>query len=666
MNGNHQRRVAVAYRHIDGLLREAEDALAGSGASSPFSLIIPDAAPVQHRVIADYAQHLRGAMARAMPRLGIPFRPPEVPATRLALTNLMAAEISLEEIDPRRLGGYGSLAPEDARALADTNAELLTILGQMGAYLRAGSGARLETRLERLRTSENVAVALREMARLVTEHGLVTLRPSLERLVEEAESGAYEIAVFGRVSSGKSSLLNRILGRNVLPVGVTPVTALVTRISHGPEERVTIHFAAEKAIRATLEVLPAYVTEQGNPSNHKHVASVLIELPGDRLPEGVTFVDTPGLGSLATGGAAETMAYLPRADLGILLADATAGLALEDVRIGEALLQAGAQVRVVLSKADLLSPDERRQVLDYATARMASGLGGGVPVHLVSTLGPDAWLADQWFEAELGPLIGAHRQQRIRALARKTEGLRMRLLDVLRAKAGSRPAPVLPEVEQAFREAEGQAERALEACHDEARRLSVSEEPILQRVVSMLARHRGMEADPALVAGSIEELVHPSHARIVSLLREVRTAMLQALENASSDRSETLDLPSPCGLPIFDGSAVARKIELREPLLGFLHPAWRTKGLLSRIRAQAGPALSEALRFHRRSLEDWTREYLAELSRAFHVQAGPLRVLEGGAVDPSPESLARLEGDIRGLEALVGDAADRVVEAPDA
>src|ERR1039458_2223010 len=48
-------------------------------------------------------------------------------------------------------------------------------------------------------------------------------------------------AVLGRFKAGKSSFLNHFIGRNVLPVGVVPVTAVVTEIRYGACEQARVH-----------------------------------------------------------------------------------------------------------------------------------------------------------------------------------------------------------------------------------------------------------------------------------------------------------------------------------------------------------------------------------------------------------------------------------------
>ena len=109
-----------------------------------------------------------------------------------------------------------------------------------------------------------------------------------------------------------------------------------------------------------------------------------MELPADRLKDGVTFVDTPGLGSLARYGEMESLAYLPHCDLGIVLVDAASTLVSEDAQVVNALRQAGAEVMVLLTKADILGAEERTTAARYIEDQLRSYLGFDVPVHVVA------------------------------------------------------------------------------------------------------------------------------------------------------------------------------------------------------------------------------------------------------------------------------------------
>ena len=114
---------------------------------------------------------------------------------------------------------------------------------------------------------------------------------------------------------------------------------------------------------------------------------IFVKLPSDRLAEGVTFVDTPGLGSLAVAGAEETIAYLPRCDLGIVLIDASAGLTQDDLVVVQALYQAGANAMILISKADLFSAADREQMICIRESEPAQRASIDPPVHAVSVFG---------------------------------------------------------------------------------------------------------------------------------------------------------------------------------------------------------------------------------------------------------------------------------------
>ena len=339
-------------------------------------------------------------------------------------TAILSAIIALEEAEPARLRGYGELSADDAHAVTLFVTQIDNLLDKMASYFAQGPGAGLRERLEKLSSTTDEANLLRRLERLITRRGLVEFRGALEMLLDRIASDGFEVAVFGRVSSGKSSLLNYVLNTETLPVGVTPVTTVPTRIVYGPEPRATVAFAERQSQRIPPDQISEFASERMNPGNAKHVTRILVELPAHRLQEGVMLVDTPGIGSLALSGAVESMAYLPRCDVGIVLIDAASTLVAEDVALVDLLYRAGAAVHVLLSKADMLTDAEHRQSVEYVREQLRKQTGMDVPTFAVSVRDKDSALCDQWLEVSLSPTLAKRQQMARESLRRKVGMLR--------------------------------------------------------------------------------------------------------------------------------------------------------------------------------------------------------------------------------------------------
>lgn len=667
MNEAQKRRITATFQHVNGLLQSAAQGLSNDGKDSPFQELIPDSTPIQHRVITDLAQQIRARMASALDRMGIALHPPTVPATRSALTNLMFAEVDLEDLDPKRMTGYGPLSDEDAQAIREGCADILALLEQARTFLEARIRSDLEARSAALAAPEPFQRLLGELARVITAQGLVGLRPTLEGLLTGAEEQRFEVAVFGRVSSGKSSLLNRILGQAVLPVGATPVTALVTHLVHGPEPRAQIRFAQAASRSISLAELADYITEQGNPANHKQVVSVHLEVPNPHLQRGVAFVDTPGLGSLAHAGAGETMAYLPRADLALLLTDATSALTPGDLLLLASLLKAGIRAMAVLSKADLLTPEDRQRVREYVAGHLKAELGDAIPVHLVSVVGSEATLADRWFAEVLEPLLDNHQEERLLALARKAESLRAQVLSLLkrrlRHEPSGAPAPPPPSAEQAeqaeaaLREAATAPDRALADCRDLFRDLPAMADRLEDGLAAELLAE-GREGLPLRIRARIEAPVAEVVRQVLARLEEVRATLARALDLASAaSGGESTPLPEPRDLPFFGGGELVGALASLEAPSSLLPTGLRRKLIRRNLRNRLGEDLSNTLNGHRRRLDSWCQGTLSALGQAFQARAGVLRTaLETGnqIAGLTTEARQHLEADILSLEALGG------------
>ena len=680
LGGNHRRHVLSTFRYVDELLAKAEQTLVAGDTGSPFPEYVADATDLQVRVSRDYIRTVRETLRRALERLDIEVPPAQIGATWAARSALMFAQIAIDELRPKRMRGYGELLEGASREMDGIAAELYRLLEKVSAYLAQGPGKDLEARLERLERSTDEARVLREIERIVRDHGLVEFRAPLSLIVERFESRQLEVAVFGRVNSGKSSLLNYVLGTDALPVGVTPITAVPTRIRHGDRPLARILFAdGRDALEVGLGELPDYASEERNPGNHRRVAAILVEIPNPRLANGVVLADTPGLGSLATAGSAATLAYLPRCDLGVLLVDAAGTLTQDDLGIIGALGEVGARVMVLVSKMDRLLPVEQARALDYVRQNVATRTGMNVPVFGVSVVGPAAGLADAWFESHMLPLVKEQESLVTASLRRKigvlAEAVSTALESRLRFRSAGSSADLLIRRDQAedrLRGAEARLESAAKRCEVCAVDLDGCAEAVFGEAAQTLAQEWFLEdSAPALpapiLATSFRNQASTIAIAVSDALSETASELSVALRAAAavvpSPVDDVDDLSGPRGMPIPDLGVSPPQLRVQRPLLSFLGVDYCRAHALRRIRRQAGKAVQESLWRFRRALIEWTGAYLARLRKEFDAKAdlyrGRLRLPESTGTADQPGSEGDIRKDLEILAALLGRESDR-------
>ena len=412
---------------IEGILNE-------SASRAAFPTYIADLSPAQRKTSRIISHASAPGSSGCWKARALPGNPPGVPVSRAVRGRLYSIDIAAEELKPKYMRGYGEVSDTVATELDGIAGELQSLVVRLDQYLAGGAGQDFRERLQRLEGAGNDLSLLSRIERVVADRGLVEFRGTIASILDRAEDRSFEIAVFGRVSSGKSSLLNAVLGTDVLPVGVTPVTAVPTRITHGEEPSLTVSFTDAPAKTFEIARLGEFATEQQNPGNAKHVTRITVTIPASRLASGVSFVDTPGLGSLATSGAAETLAYLPKCDLGVVLIDAGSTLTDGDVRTILALQEAAIPAHVLLSKADLLDRPDCEKTIAYVKQHIGSETGLDLPVHPVSVRPSHRHLLDRWFGEDILPLFSRSQELRAASLQRKIGMLRESVVFLLRKK----------------------------------------------------------------------------------------------------------------------------------------------------------------------------------------------------------------------------------------
>ncbi len=226
---------------------------------------------------------------------------------------------------------------------------------------------------------QEVATSVRAAKQLFEAHGAQDAAERCHALVVQLAEDRFNLAVVGQFKRGKSSLMNAVLGRNLLPTGLLPLTSAITTLCYGPKERVLLRrkgWAWEQEVPLTQ--LAAYITELGNPGNEKGLIEARVELPLPFLRRGLHFIDTPGIGSARHENTATTYAFLPQMNAVIFVTSVEAPLSEAEERF---LVDIRGQVRqlfVVVNKMDMLAGEtEREEVLGYIHTRVEQFLGTG-------------------------------------------------------------------------------------------------------------------------------------------------------------------------------------------------------------------------------------------------------------------------------------------------
>jgi len=223
--------------------------------------------------------------------------------------------------------------------------------------------------------------AIERLERLCRQFHVDSLLPQILAGAEVLrEHGVVDVAVLGQFKAGKSSFLNGLIGRSVLPVNVLPATAVITRIGHGPAERALVRHLNGRSEEIPLGELPEFVTEQRNPGNVKEVSIVDVELPSLSDFPGMRFVDTPGLGSVFAHNTKVSMDWLPRVGGVLIAVSVNHPLSEQDLNLLVEVFRHTPETAILLTKADLVSGIQLEEVAEFTKQQVIRRTGKEIAI----------------------------------------------------------------------------------------------------------------------------------------------------------------------------------------------------------------------------------------------------------------------------------------------
>lgn len=213
----------------------------------------------------------------------------------------------------------------------------------------------------------------------------------LRRLDERLDAGTLRVLLAGEAKRGKSTLTNALIGRELLPSGVVPVTSFQTAVLSGSPERLEVDLPDGDTQLLTLDQLPRFVTQRANPGNRLGVRDVRAVL-GDGLPHPrMTLIDSPGFGSTVEHNSQQASAALEQMDIAVLVLTADAPMSASEAALLQRLAGLSVDVVVVLNKIDLIEQPDQDEARAFVAEAAGSALGR--PVEMVWCSGRDGLAA---------------------------------------------------------------------------------------------------------------------------------------------------------------------------------------------------------------------------------------------------------------------------------
>jgi len=259
-----------------------------------------------------------------------------------------------------------------------------------------------------------LARAIGELAALGTARD----REQLEALLDRLDGARLRVLVAGEAKRGKSTLINALLGRAVLPAGVTPLTAVATTVRYGDDPRAEVLFMDGHEEKQPLTALTDLVTERGNPRNRRRIAGVTVYLPAPVLAGGVELVDTPGTDSVYEWDTEAAHEALRSMDAAVFVLSADPPVSASERDLLGTVAGLSVTTFAVLNKADHLDGPGLAEAAEFTRQVLReSGHAGQVyPMSARAALGgQDAGFAE--FEADFTAYLSSRRQADLRASA---------------------------------------------------------------------------------------------------------------------------------------------------------------------------------------------------------------------------------------------------------
>lgn len=212
---------------------------------------------------------------------------------------------------------------------------------------------------------------LQQLKKILNKSGYAfnLIEKKIDENISKLKSEQIVVSVIGQFKRGKSSVINALLGEEILPVSILPLTAIPVFIFYG--EKKELHIKTEQTDLIFLDRdeikkgLFDFATEKANPENKKGVREIKLFFPSDLLKNNIILVDTPGIGSIYAHNTRAAEEVIPKSDIGIFIVSPDPPFTEAEMNYFKSVLPKIKTSFFVINKADTVSQSDLEEVKKF-------------------------------------------------------------------------------------------------------------------------------------------------------------------------------------------------------------------------------------------------------------------------------------------------------------
>ncbi len=621
LSDNHRRRILTSLQYVDKQLEVSLNALTPS-AQPLFSGSIQDLTPAQARWVESYTVKIRREMAKLLDRLGIEIPPPSNSAMGTIRTSLTSLDVTLEDMYPEKLQGYGKMDAAAAHELSCTLQEIRGLVNWLLAFVSETAGNEMND-LGPAGTTSALMSLCRRLVQIVTDHGLIEFLPALQAIFRRSKSCRCEVAVCGQAGAGKSTFINRLVGLELLPQGGTPLLGLPIRVESGANASLRVTFP-DRDETVPLARFAEFASEEQNPGNIRRVVALEVLAPSKCLRAGFAFVEVPDIRKLASREPKLACSYLPGTNFAVALVDARSGVDAEEIDLLRAFHAMHVPCCIILSKWDLLPPHDAERVLAESRKSVEAHLDFLPDVIPGSTAESRLPAFEEWFEKTLTPMLQKSLGEMSDSVDSWARSLCRSIISAEEKRKVSRPAKGSQgETESVLRRLDEKITSFHRRWENEVFEMSGWSDSILDRAAAKMAGG-STSSSCALVQAIASQCgtFLPEYGELCGQL-SAGIVELKGLSEPELILSWGLPKPQPLPMPL---ASFLQSISISPPgTLARINRAVATRHFRKELEATASTALRQTLDELQPRFRHWFLATMSTLSESFRMQTDPVR-----------------------------------------